>query len=368
MLSRTHRVNSAARAEPGRRRFCVRPFEFMAIDANLDAWLCCGDWLSTPIGNLREVGPREVWHSDTAQRIRASILDGSFEFCSRETCPDLRKGTLPFLDQVRGGAFIDHLAPDGPRILSLGYDNSCNLKCPSCRPHFINLRGDIFDRARVLQEELISERFLGAEELIITGTGDAFASPLYRQLLQSFDPVFFQGVSIQILTNGLLFTPEMWASMAGAQTAIAGVSVSVDAATAETYAVNRGGSFAKLRRNLEFLSRLLGEGALSWFEISFVVQANNYREMPAFAAWGQTLGCTSVLFQQVMHWKDAQSVSSYRAMAIHEPGHPEHAEFLSVLRHPSLAIPRVDLSNLSPLRDDRCRRASASSLLVLNKK
>jgi pyruvate-formate lyase-activating enzyme len=340
----------------------------MAIDANLDARLCCGDWLSTPIGSLREASPREVWHSDTAQRIRASILDGSFGFCSQEACPHLRKGTLPFLDEVKGHAFLNHPEPGGPRILSLGYDNSCNLKCPSCRPHFINLRGEALDRAEALQEELISERFLGAEVLIITGTGDAFASSLYRRLLRSFDPALFPGVSIEILTNGLLFTREMWASMQRAQAAITGVSVSVDAVTTDTYAVNRGGSFAKLRRNLEFLSELLREGALAWFEISFVVQQNNYREMPAFAHWGEALGCTSVLFQQVMHWEDAQSLASYSAMAVHEPGHPEHAEFLRVLRHPSLANPKVDLSNLAPLREDRRGLASAHPLRLLNPK
>ena len=58
------------------------------------------------------------------------------------------------------------------------------------------------------------------------------------------------------MTNGILFDSRMWESIGGAQDAVCGVTVSIDAATAPTYARNRGASFDRLLGNLDFMAGL----------------------------------------------------------------------------------------------------------------
>ena len=332
--------------------FCPKPFEFFEVGSDGRVWVCCEDWLSTPIGNLHDQSFAQVWNSETVQEIRRSILDGSFKYCNCETCPVLVQRTLPHRDRVTKPLHqlivAENLTvmPEGPRTLNLGYDNSCNLKCPTCRPEFIQIQGYQYEKAELLQKEIIRHGFKDAKLVIITGHGDAFGSRLFRNLLRAMKAADFPEMSVLLMTNGLLFTPDMWASIAGIQPAIRGVTVSIDAATAETYSVNRGGSFDKLAANLEFIATLHRDAILRWYEISFVVQANNFREMRDFVLWAQRLGCDSVLFQKLIRWPQARTVEQHLASAVHEPDHPQHLDFLRELQDPIFRDPMVDMSNL----------------------
>jgi MoaA/NifB/PqqE/SkfB family radical SAM enzyme len=334
-------------------RFCPKPFENMAINADGSVRMCCGDWLPTPIGNVRENTLSALWNSTVAQDIRASILDGTFRYCDHTTCPDLVKNTLPLREEVVTHKFDIATSrtrlPHGPRSIGMGYDNTCNLKCPTCRPEIIALRGDALAEAERVQQQVL-QLLPDVEFLLITGTGDALASRLYRSFLRNFDGQDWPRVRITLMTNGLLFTPRMWESLRSAHAAIRGISVSVDAATADTYAVNRGGDFNRLITNLAFAGDLVAAGALDHFELSFVVQRNNFREMPQFVRLGLDLGATAILFQKLIHWDRTYPREVYLDAAVHRQGHPDHAEFLATLRSIDLADSRVDLSNLDELR------------------
>jgi sulfatase maturation enzyme AslB (radical SAM superfamily) len=338
-------------------RFCPRPFTFCSVHADGTAWVCCHDWLSTSIGSLGDQSFGEVWNSKMAQEVRASILDGSYRYCNPLTCPSLVQDTLSTTDKIHDPYYrnlIDNqtvVMETGPRIVSFSYDNSCNLKCPSCRKELISLHGAEFEKAKSLQAKIIREGLNDAEEVIITGYGDPFASTLYREFLQSVHDEDFPGISIHLMTNGLLLTKEMWDRMSGVHRVIKSVAVSVDAATEETYLRNRGGNFSKLLRNLNFISALLVTGRLSWFEISFVVQANNFREMRQFVDLGRQLCCSRVLFQKIIQWEDTYTDEEFTRVAIHEEVHPQHREFLSVLSDSIFGASMVDLSNLEYLRN-----------------
>jgi hypothetical protein len=336
--------------------FCSRPFEFLAVDSAGKVRVCCEDWLPTPIGDVRSGSPAEQWNSPTAVAVRESILDGSYRYCDRERCPDLVKGTLPPIAQLQderhrgwaehGRTVLDEL----PQTLSLGYDPTCNLKCPTCRSEIIGLKGPERERAAGIHAAVVDELMPAARRAIITGQGDAIASPIYRRFLRTFDRSAFPNLRLLLMTNGLLLTERMWDSLAPAHGAIACVSISMDAATPETYAVNRGGSFDKLVDNLRFLGELRRRDVLESLEISFVVQANNYVEMPVFVALGREVRCTSVLFMKLIHWPGTYDAAEHAARAVHDPAHPLHEDLLRVLDDPSLDAPGVDLSNLSDLR------------------
>ena len=346
---------STAAPAPANPGFCARPFEFLAVDAKGKIRVCCEDWLPTPIGDVRAGSLKAQWNSPTAVAIRESILDGSYRFCDAQQCPALVKNSLAKVDSAspqRHRKWVEQrrtVIEEAPRTLSLGYDPTCNLKCATCRSDFIVLKGPAFDRAAAIHAEIVSDLMPAARLAIITGQGDAIASRLYRGFLRELDASEMPDLRILLMTNGLALDAAMWASFRAAHPAIAGASISVDAATPETYAVNRGGSFDKLLRNLAFLGELRSRGEIDFLEISFVVQANNFREMPDFVRLGKEVGCTSVLFMKLIHWPGTFAKAELADRSIHDPGHPCHGEFLRILEDPAMAAPGVDLSNLSDL-------------------
>ena len=336
--------------------FCPRPFEFLAVDSFGKLRVCCEDWLPTPIGDMRSGSPRDQWNSPTAMAVRESILDGSYRYCRATECPDLVKGTLVPMSALSKPSHRRWVAQgrtaltDPPRKLSLGYDPTCNLKCDTCRSDFIVLKGRELDRAAAMQELVLAELLPTARQVIITGQGDAVASRLYRRLLRTLDASTVPELRVLLMTNGLTLGPMMWESFRSAQAAISGVSISMDAATPATYALNRGGKFDKLMRNLRFLGGLRERGEIDWLEISFVVQKNNYREMPRFVELAREVGCSSVLFMKLIHWPGTFDEAEFIARAVHLPDHPDHADLRYVLRDPLLDAPDVDLSNLAALQ------------------
>jgi len=80
--------------------------------------------------------------------------------------------------------------------------------------------------------------------------------------------------------------------------------ISIDAATFETYAVNRrGGDFTRLLERLAFISELQANGPLERLTIHMTVQANNYREMGDFVEMGRRHNCDEVAFHQILDWE-----------------------------------------------------------------
>jgi MoaA/NifB/PqqE/SkfB family radical SAM enzyme len=155
---------------------------------------------------------------------------------------------------------------------------------------------------------------------------------------------------VQIQTNGVLLDERAWGEL-GLEGLVESVWVSIDAATPATYAVvRRGGDFARLLSNLVFLAWLRESGRLPLLRLDFVVQALNFREMPAAAELARALGADGIYFQMIRNW-GTYSVAEFREHYIGSPDHPAYSEFLAVLRHPSLDWPGVDFSNVRRLRD-----------------
>lgn len=344
--------------------FCRSPFERAEVMPNGDVFLCCPGWLPKPIGNLKTQSMEAIWNSAAAQEIRKSVTDGSFKNCNSDLCPHLnaeKSGGTPSIfspleDQAQprtawGKKIISGQTPKGPLVLNLAFDNSCNLSCPSCRREPFALRPGS-------PEYLMAEKFatgviesLGSlQRLKAAGVGEPFASRLYWKILTSADRALHPNLRIQIQTHGLLFTPDRWKELEKAHGLIDNVEVSVDAATAETYALNRrGGSFEMLEERLKYIASLRESGALKKLSLSFVVQANNHREMPAFVSWARTFKPDAILFSRLADWATFPW-AMYLKRAIHLADHPEHGEFRKVLRDPLLHEPGVYLGNLSALK------------------
>ena len=78
-------------------KFCVKPFNNVYLASDGEVWPC--GWMHYVIGNLYEQNLDEIWHSEAAEQARKSILDGSFAFCRKTSCPFCERDELPDLTE-----------------------------------------------------------------------------------------------------------------------------------------------------------------------------------------------------------------------------------------------------------------------------
>ena len=369
-----------------RGRFCPRPFEVIVSGQGLtwdetnrvttqvmgSTYACdCAAWVPFVTGNMLEGESAEaVWNSPGMVEVRRSVLDGDYSYCSRTMCPAITGGLLPAREAItapRLRRIIDNhetVMIDGPRLVALGHDSSCNLACPTCRTDLVMANAEQSERLARGRDQVIlpmlRDRQVGVH---MTAWGDPFASRHYRSILEALRAPEYEGVGLYLLTNALGLTPHTWKAMPHLARKIIELRVSVDAATKPTYEnVRRPGNWEVVRENLGAIGELSRAGtflrnrfasgteavtsdlALNMeqpysFVIAFVVQSANFREMPAFVRLGEELGA-DVVFQKYYSFGHEESVT-FSSKDVTSPAHPEHEEFQSVLRDAAMQSPRV---------------------------
>ena len=266
--------------------------------------------------------------------MRAGIHDGSFRHCNHAICPDIQAGTLPLRrDVAKEPRWRDIVRdrttamPGLPAFMNLSNDKSCNLACPSCRTGRIQFNdGPAYEARLALQRKLEAAFLTEPTEqgflVSVTGSGDPFASRIFRDFLFRFDAAKFPGLSVNLQTNGTLFTEKTWNNIARLHGHIGSVLVSLDAASEATYAVvRRGGDWGQLLANLDFLAGLRRAGRIRELILYFVVQRANFHEMPDFARLGKRLGADRITFQRAVNW-GTWSRAEYDDQAVWDERHP----------------------------------------------
>ena len=359
--------------------FCSNPFEWFEVtqlNGRGGVYVCCPSWLDIPIGNLQHQSVNDIWNSEKAQEIRRSILDGSFRYCNRCRCSFLQNESGPIQriedvsDEHLRTAIEKNLTilPHGPKKIICTYDKSCNLSCPSCRTEII-VESRHREEILRIQDKIQKEALRDADYLHIAGSGDPFGSPFFRKWLQTMKRQDMPSLErIHLQSNGMLWTPAMWGTIPKeTRQLVRSAEISIDAASSETYSINRrGGDFEKLLENLEFINRLRKAGPLEWVKISMVVQENNFMEMPDFVRLGKRFDFDTVYFGQLVNW-GTFSEAEFANRAIHLPGHPRHKEFLDVLKNEIFDEPPVDLGNLTDTRHS-AKRLPTNNLVRFTKR
>ena len=329
-------------------RYCYVPFQHFEPIDNGTVFTCCPTHVPFGIGNIYQQPVEQIWNSPSIQAIRASILDGSYRYCSKMHCDRLLGGTLPRVEDVK------HLptttvVPRLPREVVLNHDRSCNLTCPSCRTKTIMADGAEREKLDRVRPEIV--RIVNAaDRVIITNAGDPFASKHYRSLLQEIRPAH-AGKSadnqwLRLYTHAQLFTPQEWDKLQHLHDCAITVDISIDAATADTYHVlRRGGSFEKLVTNLEFISGLRKEKRIKRLCINMTVQKRNLYEMVDFAKWGLSLGCDSIYFLRVRNW-GTFATEEFLDLDVCAPTHPLFDDYSTIVRNEVFANRRVSLGTL----------------------
>lgn len=334
---------------------CLKPFQEISIDLDGEVKICCDNWLKSnrpSLPSLNDTSTSEnVWNHPTYQAFRQSILESNYQYCSNH-CPFIKMNRAdgPFINRRKAlQSYRDVLQTQlcSPKVLHFNFDRSCNLKCPSCRSHFVS---DDQNRVKKILS-ILRNNFPLVEEIILTGRGDPFASLTYRQWLQNLtDEDFPKLKKIHLHTNGILWNEEMWKSLSPrAQKIIKSADISIDAAIPQTYMTNRGSSFEQLCKNITFIK----QNTSIHLSLLFVVQQNNFKEMIPFVCMAKELGADRILFTKLDNW-GTYNPEDYLSRAVFLPKHPQYFNYrvelskLKVIRWFSLAFSslRINLGNL----------------------
>jgi sulfatase maturation enzyme AslB (radical SAM superfamily) len=333
---------------------CQMPFVELDI-LSATSHLCCASWLQKSAGNMAAQDYPEVWNSPAAQAIRQSVLDGSYRYCNKNACPLIMQGKLDkkevmlkdpwWADVIKNGkGVIDR----PPKMVNLAYDSHCNLHCPSCRSSVITTNDSEREKLDAITQRNVYPLLATAESVYVTGSGDPFASKTFRKLLGWISHETCPKLKVRLMTNGLLFTEKEWARFPNLKGKIRCVRVSVDGATKETHELLRRGSrWETMMENLPFIGALLKQGEIDAYDLVFVVQRDNYREMGDFVDLAMRVGANRACFERITNW-GTFSPEQFQHKAVFNSGHPEFPEFVKVMQDKRLSGPNVFIGSFAP--------------------
>jgi wyosine [tRNA(Phe)-imidazoG37] synthetase (radical SAM superfamily) len=343
-------------------KFCHVPFTHLSTGFQGSAFTCsCPAWVPFPVGNVLEAESADaVWNSETAAEIRRSIHDGDFRYCSRTQCSFITARKLPLKSEITNPKirkYIDNRLTridDLPEMVELNHDPTCNLACPSCRTEIVAAKSDDIDQYAVATERVILPLLRKVNGLTyITGGGEALASKHFRAILRALNREEYPGLEVYLITNGQLLTPYRWSEFPKLPEMLRIISVSVDAARAETYErLRRPGKWGPLMKNLDFLARMRRANEIPYLGLNFVVQKDNFREIVEFIELGDSLGADQIWFQRVVNY-GAYDEATFADINVTAPTHPDHPELLEILRNPRMSHPSINMHMLLSLLPER---------------
>lgn len=320
---------------------CNTMFNHLEILDQGNTRCCCTTFVRPNLGNILDKSSSEIWHSALHKILCLSTENRTFSFCDKTMCPlfvarECGESKLEDRAYKKLGTF--------PEVVALGYDSSCNLACSTCRKELHFAKGKELETINKITEIVKKEYLPRCRFLILAGNGEVFASPAYREAYESDGcrPQY-----IRLLSNGMLFNQTNWEHFVKRHTCKIMLTVSVDAASKETYeSIRRNGNFDILKKNMEFASKLRRTGSLSYFRMNFVVQRENYKEMVPFVEWGQELGVDEIFFTKILNWGTYSQEEFEQISMMEKDGITPKAELKKVLEHPIMNSKIVDLGTI----------------------
>ena len=295
------------------KKICPRPYDTVLIDKQGSCYACeCQSWLPQSIGNLQIKSLEEIIGGEMHQHLQSSITDGTYRYCNEHQCSYIKSGV------------VLHGQPDRIQHLRLAIDDSCNLRCPSCRKGMIfHKEGSAYNLGIKLADK-INEWLYDYKHPIqvhIGSDGDPFASHVYRHFMDQTPER--DNIKYSILTNALMlkdFAPRVPYVIRNLNE----LGVSIDGATKDTYEKLRlGGRWEKINENLEYISELKDKHGFR-FIMHFVVQKNNYHEMEDIVMLGEKYNADRVWFSRIQDWNTWGNFSEHN---IFDVQHPQHNDY-----------------------------------------
>ena len=340
--------------------FCAYPFDRIEILPRGEVYTCCSAYIKHNyyIGNIFEQEFSEIWNSEKALKLRYSVSHGNFEYCN-EHCIFFNsrdKGEYPVLARKSPPSISSNNNQDlkiesadqarsdyetllescrmrrGPREITITCDESCNLHCKSCRSEVKMIGSDFSAKLTDVLMHKVRPLLKDATYLNMLASGEVFVSKPCMELLKSITHEEFPNLKIELLTNGQLFTPKLFERFSNLKGVPLEMRFSIDGATKATYeTIRTGASFERLLENIRFASSLRAEGIITLLGINFVIQKENFRELPNLINMAKELNFDFIRILRLTNWGTFDD-RTYIDLNILDTRNPEHEEALSLLR------------------------------------
>lgn len=310
----------------------------------------------------------DIWHSNVMKILRLSVINGTYTFCNRKKCNILANSEFQEIDINelhyhfhRKKSVMDKISKKSvfvhntvfhadnykkktreyPKTVMCGYDRTCNLHCPSCRKEIYIANGKEKEQLLSYTERMKKELFGNVECIKVSGSGEVFASDVCKSIL--YDTELVKKVrKIGILSNGTLFNKERADRLLELYDEIK-VFISMDGSQKETAEKLRAGAdFARWKENMEYLGYLRRKEKLSFFAFNFVVQRENFREMPEFAKMCLGFHADAIKFSKIFNWGNS-SADEFQEISMFNEDDEMLEELQEVIRNPIFQRPEIHL-------------------------
>jgi len=282
---------------------CPRPFDTVLIDKQGSCYACeCQSWLPQSIGNLQIKSLQDIISSDTHKRLQGSITDGTYRYCNEHRCSWLVGNDLGYFSKAVPSTNLKHIR--------LAIDESCNLRCPSCRKGMIfHKQGSAYNLGIRLADKVNDwlDKHQYPVQVHIGSDGDPFASHVYRHFMANTPRK--DNIRYSILTNGLMLR-DFHGNVPHIISRTSKLGISIDGATEDTYERLRlGGKWNKILDGLEHAKSLKAEHGFK-FELHMVVQNDNWREMEQMLELGHRHNVDRIYFNRIEDWSTKLDMSA----------------------------------------------------------
>lgn len=273
-------------------KFCSQPFDTLQIDSDGDVQLCdCQLHMPYSIGNIYQSSLQEIWLGEKAKQVRQSVQDEDFTYCS---------WACSFLPLLPNRPIVVPSVLEFPSTIKIDLDRSCNLKCPSCREETIMEKNSLKITKQIAIFEEIKQWAIENpnRQFVISpmASGEIFASHSGLLFLKSLIDYPGNNLKLEITTNGTLINRNQ-TLLLNLKHLLKNFSISIDAATPETYALVRGGDWQELQQGLEFLHNQLNLP----ITLRFCIQKNNWHEIEQFAELAGKFNA-AISYQKLLDW------------------------------------------------------------------
>lgn len=302
---------------------CSKPFENLEIGENGDIFTCCPAYINyKKIGNIfdeKNGSLDDIWYSKEVTEIRQAVIDGSYSCCNLDVC---RSKTVEEDENFT-------LRPPLPKFFTFSYDRECNIRCVTCRDCKIRNTDEQKEFLDKKAEQILIPLMQNAKTLMISGSGECFASEHTRKLIKTLTSKYLN-LKFKLMTNGLLFN-EKNIEILGLKGRINDVCFSIHSLREETYnKIMQGSELSVVLQNIKWAKSLQDKQEIGFVKMNCVISSYNFDEIPDFIRFAQDLNI-HVSFSMYYKWGTALD-EEYDELTVWQKQNPRYDEFVEVLK------------------------------------
>jgi sulfatase maturation enzyme AslB (radical SAM superfamily) len=325
---------------------CTAPWDTIGINQNGNVFICeSPSWIPIFVGNILETeNIFDILNSESAQKIRQEILSNRYYYCNHSICGffgKIDKSTYtqnptdltPLKYEYSNNLIVNSI----PKNIIFDFDYTCNFKCPSCRTEVINWNEDYIIRPinNSLVEKISHQIIDKIQDQLVTirwAGGEPFMSEPYLQLMSYIISTGKINIQNVIQTNGSLLQ-QKGKLVNDLLPYISELRISFDAASKETYkSIRVNGSWEKLLDNTVWVRDVIKRNKFSTqLTADFVVQKDNYKEIPLFVKLCKELGIPKFNLQKMWNW-GTWDQTIFEDKNIYNPSHPDYEDLVKYFK------------------------------------